>query len=191
MGWLYYYREPGQSDLDHFREKFQTSANPRYLLIDGATKNFVFYGAVADTETGEVEGFVAMLNRCRGEFNFGYKDMTERSGPCDAECPDRILDLLTPLPECDHGEEVRYCGVCAARDWRAASREFNAKAKARPKVRRGDTIRFAEPIEFMDGTERRTFTLLDGRRNRWRAEDGAIVRLNRRCREREHEKIAA
>jgi len=27
---------------------------------------------------------------------FGYKDMTEHMGPCEAECPAAILDLLTP-----------------------------------------------------------------------------------------------
>src|SRR3954469_10363647 len=100
MGWLFYHRPKGESDLDHFREKY----TGQYRLIDGATKNNVFYGAALDTKRGTVEAAVILIRRCRGEFNFGYKDMVESMGPVEAECPERILDMLSPVEDCGFSE---------------------------------------------------------------------------------------
>src|ERR1700694_2266549 len=38
--------------------------------------------------------------------------MDEQMGPVIDGCPERILDLLTPLPECEHTEQ--HCRFCNA-----------------------------------------------------------------------------
>src|SRR3546814_944011 len=48
--------------------------------------------------------------RSRDGHQFGYKDMSENMGPCEADCPAAILELLSPT---DH----EY-----ALDWRARCR---------------------------------------------------------------------
>lgn len=121
MGWTFTHRERGTTDLDWFRRQFGTG----YELIDGMTVGRTFYGAVRD-EDGKVSAAVILINRNRGEFNFGYKDMTEAMGPGEARCPERILDQLTPT-------DSEY-----ANEWRARCREHNAR---QAKVKVGTRIR--------------------------------------------------
>lgn len=80
--------------------------------------------------------------------------MTEGMGPCEADCPEAILDLLTPT---DRPYAVK---------WRARCRE-NAAARqalaAKPTPRPGQTIVFDEPVAFADG---RSFDRLEVVKNR-------------------------
>ena len=69
-------------------------------------------------------------------------------GPCEAECPPGILDLLTPTNSED------------AQDWRTRCRTRHDKRKARGPLRHGDQIVFAEPIIFTDGTSHRCFEVV-------------------------------
>jgi hypothetical protein len=86
----------------------------------------------------------------RGEV-FGYKDMCESMGPCEAECPSKILDLLGPTMD-EH-----------ALDWRARCRAFATK-RNRPTPKDGDTIIFAQAIQFTDGSEARRLIVSTFRR---------------------------
>src|SRR3546814_2469904 len=63
--------------------------------------------------------------------------LTENMGPCEADCPAAILDLLSPT-------EHEY-----ALDWRARCRA-NLAHRAR-KLADGDRIRIPEPVTFTDG----------------------------------------
>jgi hypothetical protein len=45
-----------------------------------------------------------------------------------------------------------------ANEWRARCRAYNAAQAAKPKVKPGDTVTFAEPITFTNGDAIRTFT---------------------------------
>jgi hypothetical protein len=68
--------------------------------------------------------------------------MTERMGPCESECPETILHLLTLT-------DVPY-----AQQWRARCLEAAAVRSARaakPKPRAGQVIVFDEPLAFSDG----------------------------------------
>src|SRR3546814_16727894 len=71
--------------------------------------------------------------RSRDGHQFGYKDMSENMGPCEADCPAAILELLSPT---DH----EY-----ALDWRARCRA-NLVLRAR-KLSDGDRIRLPERSE--------------------------------------------
>ncbi len=58
---------------------------------------------------------------------FGYKDMEERMGPVIANAPARVLDLLSPLPMCDHDEQ--YCRRCGAEIFEGPSDTWRSEAK--------------------------------------------------------------
>src|SRR3546814_18607482 len=71
--------------------------------------------------------------------------MEESMGPCEADCPARILDLLTPT-------DKEY-----AREWRTRCRanlEFRARQLAD-----GDRIRLPEPMTFSDGNVLQEFVV--------------------------------
>src|SRR4030095_19238 len=172
MGWTTYYRAPGQTDREHFQEELRDDLK----IIDSTTIKNVFYAACKDEKTGEVFALVYLIHRTRGYYNFGVKAMDETVGPCEHECPDRILDLLTPT-------DSKW-----ANEWRETCRRVNAaKAEARAKntkVKDGSTIRLALPLNFQNGMQAREFKLhVNGRRRAWTANPGTsgqfICRLPR------------
>lgn len=93
--------------------------------------------------------------RDREGYVFGYKDMDETMGPCEAECPAAILDLLTPTTNVH------------ALAWRERCRVAVTHRTSRPKLHNGQTIVFAEPITFADGASfSRMEVVIDPRRPR-------------------------
>jgi hypothetical protein len=109
----------------------------------------VYYAAVEQIRavTGERSVWAAI---CLVRYNprdpegyiFGYKDMDESMGPCERDCPEPILDLLTPT---DHEYARRWRADCRAN---AAARRAR---RAKPGPRAGQTIIFDEPLAFADG----------------------------------------
>jgi hypothetical protein len=142
MGWYYQQRDKGQSNKDYFEREF-----PSIRILDCATVKHTFYAAAERRDSpGEVFALVILINWAPGDrFNFGYKDMDETMGPCECECPARILDLLTPT-----ASEW-------ANTWRASCRAHADKMAAKPRVKTGDLVRFATPIRFTSGVELDTF----------------------------------
>lgn len=116
MGWTSLHREPGMTDRAFFEQEFPTALTRDGEIVDCATVHGVFYAAVRrkkGTDAGEegtVWALVVLTQRASGHFNYSYKEISESSGPGEARCPARILDLLTPLPECNHEQE--YCELC-------------------------------------------------------------------------------
>jgi hypothetical protein len=160
MGTTFQHRARGTSD----REFFQGLMGERYTILDCATisprKDGAFYAAVRTNEGEEADkvwAFIALVHWVPGEYNFGYKDMDERMGPNAAECPARILDLLSSLPECSD-PHPDYCGTCAAREWRASCQVVAANRERAAKVRPGQVVRFTRPITFTSGAELDTLT---------------------------------
>lgn len=89
--------------------------------------------------------------RAADGYMFGYKDMDEQMGPCEAACPAAILDLLTPTENAH------------ATEWRARCRAAIAARAvqcARPKPRPGQTIIFDTPLSFGDGIDRSRFEVV-------------------------------
>lgn len=83
-----------------------------YEVLDSAlVKRNTLYGAVKKKSTGEVFCAVFLIRWSRDYYNFSYKDITEHSGPCQHDCPKKIMKLLTPLN--DENVPNHY-----ARDWR-------------------------------------------------------------------------
>jgi hypothetical protein len=187
MGSISMHREAGQTD----REFWQGELLSKYKIIDCATiGRTVFYAAVETTEgpdAGMVGAFVALQQWTRDWHNFTYKSMTEDAGPNAAECPARILDKLTELPECWKRPHRQWdcCGLCNAREWRAECRKLAERRARAAKVKAGQVVRFARPVKFASGAEVDTLTFdkldifhTDEQRYRvtgWRAMDWELV----------------
>lgn len=122
-----------------------------YRVLDSAIVGMTDYYAaleITNKATGarQVTARVDVLDyHGRGDHGFCYKSMDEGMGPYHSKCPARILDLLTDAPN-------EY----AAR-WREDCRRNLAKSATANTLKEGDTIRFAEPIRFVGGTEDDTF----------------------------------
>jgi hypothetical protein len=117
--------------------------------------------------------------RDRDGYTFGYKDMSEHMGPygCDG-CPERILDLLTPLPPADPAKE--WDENKSAQEWRDRQRVYHANRKAAKAVKCGTTIKVASPVGFGAYGQHDTFTKVDYGRKRdvFRIPTGQLVRFN-------------
>ncbi len=138
MGWLWTHKPKGMTATEylihHSGALRWTGSDYDYKVLDSAIVHLkTFYAAVEqvhrETKERRVWAAVFLLGFApKSEHNFGYKDMDESCGPCEAECPERILDLLTPT-EYPH-----------AIDWRERCRAKIAARKSRPKLREGCTL---------------------------------------------------
>lgn len=178
MGWLF--MEKPRNVRAYFEDKFNWETDRAVnRCLDIALKLNACYAAIetVQKESGEREVWAAvyLIRYVRNSFDgmdFGYKDMSEHMGPVQADCPPRILDLLTATDD-------EY-----ALEWRRSCRE--ALEKRMPGI--GIKVRFAAPIRFTDGTEESEFTVArHGRRRKvLRGPYGRCFRLSRRLwRERE------
>jgi hypothetical protein len=152
MGWLSMKSMAGHSGPRQYLDNQFTYERPHLkskVLRSALVRMSVYYAAVEHirTETGErdVWAVVCLVRynpRARDGYLFSYKDMEESMGPCECDCPEPILDLLTPTT-------AEY-----ALQWRASCRE-NAAARrvksAKPTPRAGQTIIFDEPVPFRNG----------------------------------------
>jgi hypothetical protein len=165
MGSTFQNRTKGTTD----REFFQDLMGERYTIVECATvsprSEGAFYAAVRTNEgpeAGQVWAFVSLVWWTGGYYNFGYKDMDETMGPNAAEAPARVLDALTPLPECAGCRPLRgqygSCSTCTAREWRADCRVVADNRARAARVKPGQVVRFAKPIQFTSGTELDTLT---------------------------------
>lgn len=107
-------------------------------MLASATKNGVFYGVFESAQDGRKMAFVSPIHRNRGEVIVKLQD--ETMGPYDAECPDRLLDMLDPT---DNAHATEWREKCRANNQRAAEARKAAKA-----VTAGTVLRFAEPLNF-------------------------------------------
>jgi hypothetical protein len=153
MGWLYMPRASlgGHATATSYLDAQCTYDRPQEdggtqglkVLASACPGNRVYYAAVQVMKNGiggEVFAIVCLVRwnpRDKDGMIFGYKDMTENMGPCEAECPERILDLLTPT---EHRHAI---------DWRERCRA-NLALRGR-KLAQGDRIRLDQPVTFTDG----------------------------------------
>jgi hypothetical protein len=152
MGWTFTHRPKGITTKDWFQ---QNLLGDTMRFVDTASKDGVLYGAVEcldnHPEAGTVFGLVVLTKwNSRDHHNYGWKDMVEDVGPGYHDCPNRILDRLTPT-------ESEW-----AQEWRQACRTRNAERTARPTVKAGYTVRFAQPLTFTNGDVLDTFVYEQG-----------------------------
>ena len=106
MGWLYMQSLNGHSGPRQYLDAQFTCTRPDVVsrVLRSALVGMRVYYAAVETVRGaaaERKVFAAVClvrynPRDREGYIFGYKDMDETVGPNEADCPEAILDLLTP-----------------------------------------------------------------------------------------------
>lgn len=181
MGWLYMTRS-GMGG--HAAAKDYLDAQLTYerevgghieglrVLASLCLRGQVYYAAVKpyggkNTAVFAVVCLVRWNPRAKDQMILGYKDMDEMAGPCEAECPARILALLDPT---DHEHAI---------DWRR--RCLAAIARRGRRIGDGDRIRMASEMEFTDGHRARDFVVSKQRRKIYvrSIDNGQLYRVRR------------
>lgn len=154
MGWTFVHRPKGIKERDYWQREFGEG----WEVLDASKVRGTVYLAAKNHQTGLTSAAVILTQWVRDEYNFGYKDMDEAMGPCEAQAPERILNLLSPIEEL-YGDGQ---GAEWARRWRADCRAYNAK----PKVVAGTKLRFTNPgsESLRNDLIGRTFVREPGRR---------------------------
>ena len=160
MGWTSWDNEHRSTDEILRGEltwrKHDEATGDRHTIIASALVGTTWYGAleyVPVVGDRTVIALVVLTSRRGGGFT--YKDMSENMGPYEAQCPKRILDLLTE-PQSEY-----------ARLWREKCHHYravkHAKQGAKPPV--GSRVVFNGPINY-NGLELSDFTIVPTPRRR-------------------------
>jgi hypothetical protein len=143
MGWLSFKMHKP------VKEWFKEGLDNKYEVLDSAlVQRTTFYAAIKNKETGEVFCAVYLIRWSPKSWdNFCYKDMTEFSGPCQVNCPQRIMKLLSPLN--DENDCNGY-----AREWRKRVEKY---WENRNTINSGKIIKTENPLLFRSGDEYQYF----------------------------------
>lgn len=161
MGWTYTQR--GSTPIKVFLadQIYCENEHGKWQLLDTAiVKVRTAYMAVEiirrsketgqlDMATRKVVAFVFLLDYRPGDtdgYDMGYKEIDETMGPYESECPEKILNLLTPT-EHEH-----------ALSWRRRCWENIARRNAFQLIK--DTVIETQPISFLDGCSRSRFQVV-------------------------------
>jgi hypothetical protein len=140
----------------------------------------------ADSSVTTAAVFLIDIRRGREGYDFGYKDMSEFSGPM-APVSDSILKHLSAVT---NTKEAQW-----ARNWRERCKAYSAERRqqrvGRSLLRPGVKVRLAEPVRFSNGFTLQDFEarIIPMRRRRgsgmlqalafWNAETQSFYRLSR------------
>lgn len=121
MGWTYLERPRNMRDRDFFQH--EVFGQDLHIVAD-ATIEGVYYAALRTMWRHNNYTFaVVILTDRHGKrpFWFGYKELSESTGPCYIDCPAEVLNALTPLEEIERmtGHRWEYAATwrekCRAR----------------------------------------------------------------------------
>ena len=166
MGWLYMQSMGGFSGPRQYLDNQFTFARETVratVLRSALVRMRTYYAAVEllrPKHPREVLGLVCLVRhnpRDREGYIFGYKDIDEAMGPCEAGCPPPILDLLTPTENAlalAWRETCRAAAPSASLSISKADGTFagSARRTTRPRLRNGWRLVFDQPVTFTDGT---------------------------------------
>ncbi len=144
MGWLFHndklrHQTPAHYITEHFTHESETAKN---TVIAAATVKNTIYAAIRREikSTGQIFTFCGVfLFKNNNRDGFGYKDMDETMGPGEADCPGRIMKLLSPIediPNPSYAASWRD-NVAAAKAKRKAVRDHAKKLKVGTVIRLG------------------------------------------------------
>jgi hypothetical protein len=171
MGWTFTHVAKGAKVSDFFSNEFNyTKEDGSYgKVVACSAKPTVAYLAYeyrkSNGESG-VTAFVCLINRKKSHLNFGYKDMDESMGPNVSNCPESILNLLTPT-------DSKW-----ANQWRERCRTNLKNVK---KIKKDSVLHFKNEIPFGKYGKAKTFTVVDVKKNHYFAHEiGITVKLSKR-----------
>lgn len=161
--------------MEFVRREFEQDGN---RIIDFSARGRTIY--LAWEQAGQVRAVVVLLFRSKGDW--GYRCYTEDEGPYHFDCPQRLLDRLSP-PQSEY-----------ATQWRQQCRRRRLELQAQEPLKEGDWIKLSEPVRFRDGDEQDTFELrfYRSRRRRqryYRSAEGLAYRF--KLGDRKYERIAS
>jgi hypothetical protein len=156
MGWLYQY-DPVENPVAYLAEKYNCGT---LQVLAAARVGSTVYMAIRSTEkasaASHVFAAVILISNTR-KHGFGYKDMDESMGPCQCDCPARIMRLLTPIADLPNP------GYAA--DWRARvaerKNEKHRQRARRQSLRIGSIVTLPSPVNFAGGFTANTFRVVD------------------------------
>jgi len=207
MGWTFMNRPKGHTDREWFSRQWGEEFSKR--IVETATKGGVFYAALESTddrlvpdENGKVVVAIVCLTKWvpKDYYNWGYKDMDEFMGPCEANCPEKVLKLLSPFkPDAlakaaaDYEEKkaqvaagtLKYAypdSIIHAHEWRERCWDVIKAAKALKAAKPGTVFKRGSLIRFTDGVQTDTLVLAERRKSQliWMRPDGMRVNLTKR-----------
>ena len=143
MGWTSF---PMHEPVKEWFKKEWAETNVQILDIAIVKRN-TLYAAIKNNETNEVFCAVYLLRWSNSDYNFSYKSMTEFVGPCETECPLRIMKLLTPLS--DKNDPDKW-----ARNWREKVYKYWEDKK---KFDSGFVLKTKNEISFTNGLNAQYF----------------------------------
>lgn len=135
MGWSYScdtsFKKKDQ--IERFRSPGQFT---NWTLIDSRVVGNHFWGLLENG--GQRTIWLALMSGGGKRMGWGYKDMSEDSGPYHYDCPLSLLDKCTaPANE-------------NAAKWRELVRQYHAKKKARPPYAKGMVIKIGSTLYRLD-----------------------------------------
>lgn len=148
MGWTYTHKDKGITIKDFFTKEF-SGENGEVIdcaVVERKTAYIAYRGKKGRLE-GKVTAFICLLGYSKDYYNFGYKDMDETMGAYEAKCPERILNLLSPVEEFGLSER----GMEYASEWRKSCWENINKKKTAVTLKDGDIVHFEKAIHFTNG----------------------------------------
>ena len=163
MGWLYR-DEPIDDPLAYLKAKYNYDCETHTLqTLDGARVRNTVYLAVRSTEKKTGRSFVfaaVILISNTKKSGFGYKDQDEAMGPCQCDCPLRIIRLLSPIADLPHA------GYTA--EWRARVAAYHDQQRQRRQRRKslsvGSIVTLPAATRFSGGIAASSFRVAYFRR---------------------------
>jgi hypothetical protein len=102
MGWLYQ-NDPVEDPVAYLIDKYNCDGHTRtWLVLAAARVSNTVYMAIKSTDKASAAAYVfapVILISNTKKHGFGYKDIYESVGPCQCDCPGRIMRLLTPIAD--------------------------------------------------------------------------------------------
>ena len=176
MGWVFFHKPKGKKAIATMREQLGEDWCAKHVVAESATREAVFFVVKRHSPNDNVyvpdaDGFirglaVIKIKSGRGDYNFGYKDMSESMGPVGCECPPAIIEAASPLRD-PVGPEMGYSSLRSARAYRERSiKVYKLKALKRS-LKPGAIVTTAHAVSNYGGTPINKFTVVKTRvRNR-------------------------
>lgn len=189
MGWLYTHKPSDVSAVDFLKSRFDSESDTaKYEVLSGKVINLkTAYLAIRRTNkvTGKsvVYAEVVLLGYSKKDYNnFGYKDMSEFSGPYYYDCPQSILDLLSPAD--DLKGEISDSSVQEAVMWReVCARQAERKRRLKELLQVGTVLEISGTgIPMSNGAHVRRMKVASVKPLRFESlEHGFMMKLSNSC----------
>lgn len=150
MGWTFARREQGISHKEFFAREWPEFSKNILDIAQGTPHELYMACRIPDgVDQGKVYCLtVETANRYTQSLNFSYKEVDEFNNSTLCHCPQRILDLLTPVDEFAAETDRRKYLASA---WRREQEDNLIRTSGVPKVKQGQLLETVEPVEFKNG----------------------------------------